>query len=64
MTDEEFYEGLRMLEYFWGDKGSVTAWAGWEAFIPFLKERRPDIYLVINNYLEAEKAMAAAMRNL
>lgn len=63
-NEDTFYEGLRMLEYFWTDKGDVTRWSGFEEFMPKLKERRPDVYLIIKNYTEAEQAMHSAMRNL
>lgn len=64
MSDEEFYEHLRMLEYFWEEKGDVTRYSGWDEFKPILAERRPDLALVIENFIKAEKAMNAAMRNL
>jgi hypothetical protein len=64
VSDEEFYENLRMVEDFWEEKSDVTRYSGWETFKPFLLERRPDVYMIIENYLKAERAMNSIMRNL
>lgn len=64
MTDEEFYNGLGMLIYFWYEKSDVSRWSGFEKLKPELEKRRPDIAMVIENYLKAERAMWAAVENL
>lgn len=64
MTEEEFYNGMRMLGYFWDNKGDITRWSGWEEFKPELEKLRPDIAMVIENYLKAERVMRTTMKNL
>lgn len=64
MTDEEFDTGLKMLEYFWEKNSDVTRWSEFEKFKPELEKRRPDIATIIDNYLKAERALSAAMKNL
>ncbi len=65
MNEEAFEDGLRMLKYYWVyDDSDVTRWDAWEEFKPFLKKRRPDLFLIIDNYHKAEEAMCAAMENL
>lgn len=63
MTEEQ-EQDIYMLKYFWDEKGDVTRYTGFEEAMELLKEYKPHIYIIIKNYLEAERAMESAMKEL
>ena len=62
--DSEIEDGLRMIRYFWKEKGDIKRWCSWEDFKVILQKERPDLYLIITNYMVAEAALNSAVENI
>jgi len=66
MTEKiEMEEGdYDMLRYFHEEKGDMTRYAQWDALLPLLKKKHPELITAMRNLRAAKRTLDAIVANL
>lgn len=59
--EEEDYD---MLQYFHEEKGDMTRYAQWDALLPLLKVKHPELITAMRNLRAARRTLDAIVANL
>ncbi len=60
ITDED----LRVIQYFWEEKGDLTRWAHWEEKLPLLREKYPELVYAWEDHVKAEVLLNFIVKEL
>jgi hypothetical protein len=53
---------VRMLRYFWEEKGDLERYSGWVEMQPWLREHHPEIIKAWDDYKMAGRILTAVIR--